>query len=204
VLGLFPSPPHDPGIVRRLAADWERDERQTYRRLCEVDPVAASKIGAGDRQRVLRALEIYEATGSPISAHWQRHNASPKFRPVFAAPKRSRPDLYTKIDTRVDVMFASGLREEVERILASGVPRDVHALKAIGYRQVVDLLDGRCDLESAIADTKTASRRFAKRQLTWLRGLTEGDLRWVPPAESGGSEAVIRFWSEELRGRGQT
>ena len=69
---------------------------------------------------------------------------------------------------------------------------------------VVDHLEGRCDLESAVRNTKTASRKFAKRQLTWLRGLTEGDLHWIPPVESGGAEAVVKLWSDELRGRRQT
>jgi tRNA dimethylallyltransferase len=100
-------------------------------------------------------------------------------------------------------MFASGLREEVQRILASGVPHDAHALKAIGYRQLVQFFQDDCDLESAIRNTKAASRRLAKRQLTWLRGLTEGTLRWLPPAEDGGTEAAIRLWSETLRGRRQ-
>jgi tRNA dimethylallyltransferase len=100
-------------------------------------------------------------------------------------------------------MFASGLREEVRRILASGVPRDAHALKAIGYRQLIEHLDGGSDLESAISETKSASRRLAKRQLTWLRGLKEGSLHWLPPAESGGVDAAIRVWDDAVEGRRQ-
>jgi tRNA dimethylallyltransferase len=200
--GLFPSPPHNPELIQRLAADWERSPDGLYRRLMDVDPAAASKIGAGDRQRVIRALEVYEATGQPISEHWKQHTIGGPYLPLMVAPKRPRQELYAKIDARVDVMFASGLREEVRRILASGVPRDAHALKAIGYRQVVEFLDGRRSLESAVAETKTASRRLAKRQLTWLRGMTESSPHWVPPVESGGSEAVIRLWSDELVRRG--
>jgi tRNA dimethylallyltransferase len=83
------------------------------------------------------------------------------------------------------------------------VPRDAHALKAIGYRQLVEHFEGRCDLESAIRDTKAASRRLAKRQLTWLRGLTEGELHWLPPAEAGGVERTLQLWSETLDKRGR-
>ena len=204
LLGLFPSPPHDPEVDARLATDWDRDPAATYRRLEAVDPDAAASIRSNDRQRVLRALEIFELTGRPISDHWKQHDQAAKYHPVMVSPQRPRAELYARIDQRVDVMFASGLEEEVRRILASGVPRDAHALRAIGYRQVVDYVEGLCDLESAIHDTKTASRRFAKRQLTWLRGLTEGPLRWVPPAEDGGVDAVTRLWSGEGRGRRPT
>jgi tRNA dimethylallyltransferase len=114
----------------------------------------------------------------------------------MVAPQRSRADLYARIDARADKLFASGLVEEVRRILASGVPVDAHALKAIGYRQVVELLEGECDLQTAIDDTKRSSRKFAKRQLTWLRGLLEGSLHWVPPADKGGGSAVTDLWKQ--------
>ena len=93
--------------------------------------------------------------------------------------------------------------EEVQRILASGVPVDAHALKAIGYREVVELLQGHCDLDEAIENTKGSSRKFAKRQLTWLRGLREGTLFWVPPADEGGAAVVIEFWDQHTKGRSE-
>ena len=96
-------------------------------------------------------------------------------------------------------MFLSGLEEEVRRILASGVPGDAHALKAIGYRQVVAMLRGQHDRLTAIEHTKRASRQFAKRQLTWLRSLREGMLNWVGGAEDGGAEAVISQWTQRER-----
>jgi tRNA dimethylallyltransferase len=204
LLGLFESPPRDPETVARLAAEWDHDPAATFDRLGEIDPVATAKISPHDRQRILRALEVYEATGRPISEHWSAHRRSRGTDAFLIAPERPRAELYAKIDTRVDIMFASGLREEVRRILASGVPRDAHALKAIGYRQLVEHLNGQIDLESAIGNTKAASRKLAKRQLTWLRSLTEGTLRWIPPAEAGGTEHAVRLWSEELRKRGQT
>jgi len=201
MFGLFPSPPRAPAIVARLAAEWSQDPVATFIRLEEIDPVAAEKIGSQDRQRVLRALEVFEATGIPISEHWSAHRKSSAFDAFPVAPERPRTELYAKIEARVDTMFASGLKEEVRQILASGVQHDAHALKAIGYRQLVGHLNGQCDLESAIDNTKAASRKLAKRQLTWLRSLTEGTLRWLPPAEAGGTELAVRLWSEELRGR---
>ena len=203
LIGLFPSPPRDPERTARLAATWDRDPAAVFRRLEEIDLAAAARIGPRDRQRILRAIEVFEATGTPISQHWITHEPARDFDPVLIAPERPRAELYAKIDSRVDRMFSSGLREEVQRILASGVPYEAHALKAIGYRQLVRFFQNDCDLESAIHNTKAASRKLAKRQLTWLRGLTEGKLRWLPPAESGGTEAAIRLWSETLRGRRQ-
>jgi tRNA dimethylallyltransferase len=199
--GLFPSPPRDPAYSARLAEEWERDPDSVFQRLEEVDPDAAARINCRDRQRVLRALEVFDTTGATMTSHWQHHQHPAKYRALMVAPRRSRQDLYARIDARADRLFASGLVEEVRRILASGVPVDAHALKAIGYRQVVELLEGECDLATAVDNTKRSSRKFAKRQLTWLRGLLEEDLRWVPPAEKGGGPAITTLWDQHTGGR---
>jgi len=199
LLGLFPSPPHDPELRASLEAEWDDDPAAVITKLESVDPAALQKIGPRDRQRILRALEVYKLTGTPISEHWDRDRQSPRFRPMMAAPQHSREDLYARIEVRVDNMFSSGLEEEVRRILASGVPRDAHALKAIGYRQVVAMFDGEHDRITAIEHTKRATRQFAKRQLTWLRSLREGTLHWVGGAEQGGAEAVISRWTQHVR-----
>ena len=136
-----------------------------------------------------------------MTAHWQRYAPPPKYDPLLVVPNRSREELYARIGKRADSLFASGLVEEVQRILASGVSTDAHALKAIGYREVVEMLQGRCDLEQAVDDTKRSSRKFAKRQITWLRGLHEGTLHWVPPADDGGVSAVIDLWDEHTKKR---
>ncbi len=195
LLGLFPSPPHDPAVRLELERAWDDDPSAMAAEFETVDPVASRRIGRRDRQRILRALEVHRLTGLPISQHWSRHRNEPKYRPLMVAPERSRSELYAKIEMRVDVMFSLGLEEEVKRILASGTPRNAHALKAIGYRQVVMSIDGRWDRRTAIEQTKQASRNFAKRQLTWLRSLREGSLHWVPPAEDGGADAVVSRWT---------
>jgi tRNA dimethylallyltransferase len=184
-----------------LIEEWDRDPDSIFQRLEEVDPEAASRINRRDRQRVLRALEVFEQTGETMTSHWQQHQPHAKYRALMVAPRRSRQDLYARIDARADKLFASGLVEEVRRILASGVPVDAHALKAIGYRQVVELLESECDIETAIENTKQSSRKFAKRQLTWLRGLLEEDLHWVPPVEKGGVPAVTTLWDQHTGGR---
>ena len=198
VQGLFPSPPHDPELRARLTASWDADPGSLAARLGAVDPIAAAKIGPHDRQRILRALEVWELTGVPISEHWEHHRQEARFRALIAAPRRDRRDLYARIHLRVDSMFRSGLEEEVTRILASGIPPNAHALKAIGYAQVARMLAGRWDRATAIEQTKQASRKLAKRQLTWLRSLREGTLEWVEPVEQGGAATVVARWTHHI------
>ncbi len=194
LLGLFPSPPHDTELRARLAEEWRRDPNGVVSRLEAVDPASVDRIGRRDRQRLLRALEVYELTGAPMSNHWNRHQARSRYAALLTAPAQSRADLYARIDARVELMFASGLVEEVEGILASGVPPDAHALKAIGYREVVGMLRGEIDREEAIDLTKRSSRQLAKRQLTWLRNLKEGTLHWVPGPDEGGAAEIVALW----------
>lgn len=196
--GLFPSPPHDAALRARLEAGWRDDPAAMADRLREVDPVSAGRIAAADRQRVLRALEVWELTGIAISEHWRRHRSERRYKALVAAPARDRADLYARIHLRVDTMFSIGLEEEVTHILASGVPSTAHALKAIGYAQVVELLAGRCDRETAVDQTKQASRQLAKRQLTWLRSLRDERLVWVEPVERGGATEIVARWTDHI------
>lgn len=198
LFGLFPSPPHDPDLRSRLEKEWDLDSQATYDRLATLDPEAAAQIGGEDRQRILRALEVQELSGEPISEHWRRHQKACRYDALLTAPERLRLDLYAKIDFRVDEMFAGGLVEEVIALLDTGTPSDAHSLKAIGYREVVAMLFGRCQKEEAVEQTKRSSRKLAKRQLTWIRGQHEGQLHWVPPLEQGGADNVCNLWSEFL------
>jgi len=204
VVGLFPSPPRDPEVGARLSAQWEDDPDAVFRRLQEIDPEAASRIGRRDRQRVLRALEVFELTGEAMTSHWRRQRSHPLFDPLYIMPNLNRHELYAKIDARAAHIFSSGLVKEVEEILASGVPHDAHALKAIGYREVVEMLRGQCDVATAIENTKKASRNLAKRQLTWLRRLREGTVHQVAPAGEGGASAVIELWQQHTEGKSES
>jgi tRNA dimethylallyltransferase len=201
LLGLFPAPPRDTKTRSRLNAAWRADPVAVYQKLQEVDPAAAARIDPHDRQRIVRALEVHELTGVALSQHWTRSRQSPRYRPMIAAPERPREELYARIDARVDRMFKSGLEEEVNQLLVSGIPPEAHALKAIGYRQVVEMLQGRWDRPTTIARTKLASRRLAKRQLTWLRSLSEGSLRWVEPADRGGTASLLALWHQHWGSR---
>ncbi len=198
ILGLFPEPPGNAAIRRRLEDHWSRDPAGLFRRLREIDPELARRVGPGDRQRILRGLEVFEASGLPLTEHWRRHRREPRFHALIAVPRRERTRLYARIEARVEAMFSSGLVDEVRRLLASGVPRNVHAFKAIGYREVLAFLEGEMDLHVAVELTKRSSRQLAKRQLSWLRHADEGQVVWVPPPEDGGADRIVALWRHEL------
>ncbi len=198
ILGLFPQPPTDPEVRLRLERAWEADPAGLFERLASVDPELARRVGPGDRQRILRGLEVFEVSGSPLTEHWKRHRREPLYRALIAVPERERGELYARIEARVGIMFSSGLVAEVRRLLASGVPPNVHAFKAIGYREVLAYLRGDMDLDTAVEATKRSSRHLAKRQLSWLRHADEGHVVWVPPPEHGGAEAIVDRWSHEF------
>jgi tRNA dimethylallyltransferase len=186
--GLTSGPEADAELRQRLQAEADESGPQPlHARLAEIDPGAAAKIHPHDARRIIRALEVYEATGQPISAsqeHFQ--NASQ------AATKRvfvldwPRATLHLRINARVDAMFAAGLIDEVRRLrkTAGGFGRT--AAQAVGYREVQCYLNGECDLSTAIERTKARTRQFARRQLIWFRALPE--CRWVPmgdPLDAG-------------------
>jgi len=198
--GLFDAPPRDPKVSAALAAGWRADPAAMALRLAAVDPESALRIGANDRQRILRALEVFELTGEPLTLHWKRQQTQSLYDALLVAPEHDRGALYARIDARVERIFEAGLVGEVERLLADGVPPGAHALKAIGYREVVDMLQGRIELEAAVDSTKRASRNFAKRQMTWLRGMRPDRLHWVPSAEGAGAAAVIELWTRRQDG----
>ena len=147
-------------------------------RLGQVDPEAAQRA-QGNPRRVIRALEVYYETGETITEHNRRTQAQPpRYRPVWIGLDfTQRQDLYDRIDRRVEIMLEMGLLNEIRTLLSSGIPEKATALQAIGYKEFVDALAGRCPLEEAVALVQQASRRYAKRQLTWFR--RNPDMHWI-------------------------
>ena len=143
---------------------------EMLRRLREFDPQRADKLHAADRKRILRAFEVYRLTGKTITEHDEE---TKKIPPKYDAMKvilsyKERENLYARIDQRVDEMVKAGLWDEVENLLKNGVPKDCTAMQAIGYKEVVRAMDGELSNDEAIDLIKRESRRYAKRQLTWL------------------------------------
>ena len=177
---LFEGPKTDLRLRERLAR--LRDERgaeHLHRLLNRIDPQAAQTIKPRDWSRTMRAIEVFFQTGSRIS---QSHSESPpppehtaRIRVIALNPPREK--LYELINRRAEAMFERGLVEEVESLIASGVPADAKAFQAHGYRRVVEYLQGRRTREDALNQMKLDTRHYAKRQLTWWRAWP--DVKWV-------------------------
>lgn len=167
--GLARLPAADPAFRASLEAEAARDGTASlHRRLAAADPVAAARIHPGDLRRIVRALEVAEATGRPLSSHFQPR-ANPWFDGRLMIVDLPRALLRRRIDNRVERMFAAGLVEETQAALV-GAGLGPTALQAAGYAEAVALLAGAIDRAEAVRRTQARTRQLAKRQLTWLRG----------------------------------
>ena len=139
--------------------------------LREIDPDAAARLHLADRKRIIRALEVYLETGQTITAHNLRtQSIPPRYDPVwFGLEDENRADLYARIDRRVEIMVEQGLIAEIQDLLSQGIPEKCTAMQAIGYKEFLAALKGECTIAQSIALVQQASRKYAKRQLTWFR-----------------------------------
>ena len=177
--GLFKGPGADPALRKRLeieAAQFGVDALHDRLRVC--DPESADRIHPNNIVRVIRALEVYELTGTPMSELQQQWHPEKQRYPFIAfGLTMPRALLYRRIEQRVDVMLANGLIAEVESLLAAGYGRDTIALRSFGYKELIAYLDGDCTYLEAISQLRQNTRRFAKRQLTWFRKDTR--IEWL-------------------------
>jgi len=171
--GIAAVPPIPDELRTRLATEAEADGIPAlHARLATLDAEAAERLSPNDTTRVLRALEVIEATGRPL-AEWQREEGAPpvidlsEARTIVLEPNRA--ELYARIDRRFDRMVAAGALEETRALLARGLAPSLPAMKAIGIREFAAHLAGTLSFEDAIARAKMESRRYAKRQGTWFR-----------------------------------
>lgn len=202
--GLASMPEADPVVREQIAAEAaERGWPALHAQLSEVDPEAASRIHTTDPQRIQRALEVWRLSGKPIS-EWQREGATQRDRLPCKVLKlvlspADRTVLHARIEQRFDAMLAAGFLDEVCRLRSlpqlreHPKPLDLPALRAVGYRQAWEHLDGTCDAATFRDRAIFATRQLAKRQLTWLRG--QLDALWFDPQADAGrlGEAVHRF-----------
>ncbi len=158
--------------------------------LREIDPVSAQNIHANNVKRVIRALEYYKLTGKPISEHNEtEHQKESPYNFAYFVLTDERARLYDRIEKRVDIMMQNGLLEEVTRLKNMGHHRQMVSMQGLGYKEILDYLDGGCTLEEAVATIKLETRHFAKRQLTWFR--RERDVCWLDKSEFGYDETKI-------------
>lgn len=193
--GLFVGPSKDPEIRKGLEQEAEKKGLGSlYERLGQVDPDATSWIHPNDRQRIIRALEVFVATGKGMS-QWQREHGfkENRFETLKIGLNREREELYSLIDRRCEEMIASGLAEEVRRLMENGYSLDLKSMQSVGYRHMGLYLSGTISLEDALALMKRDTRHLAKRQLTWFRA--DKEIRWFHPERERKTilEAVTGF-----------
>jgi tRNA dimethylallyltransferase len=190
VRGLFPGPERDDrlrGRLDRIAAS--RGVERLHRWLSRVDPESAARIMPRDQKRLVRALEVYLVTGRPLTAHFAETRSPIAGHAVLALGLNlPRPLLFPRVASRVDAQFASGLLDEVERLLSRGVPVTAHAFSGLVYRQVMDMRRGVRDQAATRDLIVQENLRYARRQRMWFR--KEADVHWLTGA--GESEATQR------------
>lgn len=182
--------------LERLAE--EKGDIWLHGELEKVDPVSAKKIHPNNRKKVIRALEYYKENHAPISAHneEQMKKESPYCFAYFVL-NRDRKILYERIDKRVDLMMEEGLLDEVRGLKERGYKKELVSMQGLGYKEILDYLDGECSLEDAIYRLKRDTRHFAKRQLTWFR--RERETIFVEKENFASDEEILSFMMEKLR-----
>lgn len=177
-------------LAERLAAEGLAALRT---RLEEVDPALHARLEPLDTQRILRGLEVHEATGTPLSALQAAHRfQAMRYEPLLLALAVQREMLYARIERRIDEMLDAGLVDEVRAVLERGGPADCRPLQAPGYREVVAHLRGELSRDAMIEQIRRAHRRYAKRQMTWFKAVR--GVEWVEPeAVASVEERILRF-----------
>lgn len=202
---LFPDEGRNPKVRARLereAASSEGGAALLHARLASCDPEAAQRIHPNDLRRIVRALEVFEVTGRPITELRRKHVPKGAYSAKLFGLAIGREELARRIDARVDEMVAAGLVDEVRRLLQMGYDPQATAMQAIGYKEFAAYLAGQEGLKQAIDAVKVETRKYAKRQMTWFR--KHDDIVWIDalavsdPSDTA-SEIVARLgdWLEE-------
>jgi tRNA dimethylallyltransferase len=196
----IPEVPPDQKLRRQLESRAEQEDSQSlYRELQDIDPMAAAKINPSNIRRIVRALEIYYATGQPPS-QLQRKKA-PSFPILVIGLTRERSELYRRIDWRVDKMIQRGLVEEVEQLLKKGYSPSLPSMSGIGYKQIGQFLRGEMTLPEAIDKIKYETHRLARHQYAWFR-LGDSRIHWfdISEAEAKASSDFIGVTLNKVKG----
>ncbi len=168
--GFFKKRITDPEVRQRLKKELQQQGNASlFERLQQVDEITAEKIHPNDGQRIVRALEVYELTGQPLSQFQEEKSVKANFIPLFVGLNRERKLLYQVIDLRVDCMIKDGLLDEVLKLREMGFVPPLNSLRTVGYQEVFEYLASQIDFSEMVRLIKQRSRNYAKRQLTWFR-----------------------------------
>ncbi len=186
----------DPAVRQRLEAiaDEPGGRQKLHRMLAEVDSASAQKLHPNDLRRVIRAIEVFELTGTPLSQTRQEENG--EFQVLPLAIRMERETLYRRIEKRVDDMLACGLYEEVCRLLEEGISPQAQSMQGIGYKEMIPVISGQSSLDKARGEIILNTKHYAKRQETWFRG--ESATFWLETATAAKSamKAIRSFLSQ--------
>lgn len=185
----------------------ERGNEALFERLRRIDPKSCEILHANNVKRVIRAIEFYEKTGKPISEHnEEQHEKESPYRFIYFVLNDERQRLYEKIEKRVDAMLEAGLVDEVKMLKEMGCTRNHVSMQGLGYKEILEYLDGECTLEEAVYRLKRDTRHFAKRQLTWFR--REKDVVWISrqdfrkTPDIGEDAAILEYMMRLLKEKG--
>ncbi|MDL2122896.1 MAG: tRNA (adenosine(37)-N6)-dimethylallyltransferase MiaA [Deltaproteobacteria bacterium] len=200
VHGLSHAGPADTDIRKRLKeAELLHGSGFLYEKLSKCDQEAAERIHPNDTYRIIRALEVYEATGMAISQYSEDHGFEKRrFNVLKTGLHMEREALYDRINRRVDAMIEEGLVDEVKMLLGRGYSEDLKSMQSIGYRHMVDFIKGRITWEETVRTLKRDTRRYAKRQMTWFKA--DPEIVWAEPEQIDYiKEIIINFLQAEKR-----
>lgn len=191
----FPSTGYRQTLERRIE---EEGVEPLLQQLYQIDPESAEHSMRNPR-RIIRALEVYYETGITITEHNRRtREIPPRYQPLWIGLDfTQRSDLYDRINRRVDIMLEMGLLQEIQELLASGIPEKCTAMQAIGYKEFIAALKGQCTIEEAADQVRMFSRRYGKRQLTWFR--RNKDIHWIVRDAATESEEILRRARQVIR-----
>lgn len=182
--------------LQRLAA--EKGNSHIHDMLSKVDPESAKKIHENNVKRVIRALEFYRKTGMKISEHneTEAQKESPYNFEYFVL-NDDRSKLYDRIDRRIDIMLEQGLEAEVRQLVSEGYSRELVSMQGLGYKEIIDYIQGRCSFDEAVYTLKRDTRHFAKRQITWFK--REKQVTWVNKNEYDSESSILEYMMNRLR-----
>ncbi|WP_421807054.1 tRNA (adenosine(37)-N6)-dimethylallyltransferase MiaA [Flagellimonas sp.] len=193
VHGLDEFPEVDPNIRATLNQKLEKNGLSSLQEELKLkDPTYYKIVDLENPHRLIRALEVCRASGQPFSSFLNRPKPKRPFKTLYIGLEAPREVIYERINQRVDLMMQAGLLEEAERLYPH---KTLNALQTVGYKELFEYLDGHCTLEFAISEIKKNTRRFAKRQLTWLR--KNKDILWIP--YNGEAEKVLQIITDRLK-----
>ncbi|MFO7295180.1 MAG: tRNA (adenosine(37)-N6)-dimethylallyltransferase MiaA [Caldicoprobacter sp.] len=195
----FTDASYDPEFRKELQRQAEiMGKEYLHRKLQAVDPKTAARLHPNDVRRVIRALEVYHLTGKPMSEYDQGlEKMEYKYNVAMIGLTMDRAKLYQRINQRVDEMMKKGLLDEVKGMLDRGYTRDMISMQGLGYKELMEYLEGRVSLEEAIDILKRETRRYAKRQLTWFRA--QKDIVWVDVDQFESHEALVKWCLDYIK-----